>query len=220
VVGADLKRWLDERYKADVEFIPNGVENRTHRVAHKIEAMGLQADGYVLYLARLVPEKQVHVLIDAWMGLASKQGKKLAIAGPTWHSREYVERLKRLAASDESVAFLGEVDEEALEELYSNCAAYVLPSEVEGMSLSLLDAMAFGACVVCSDIPPNLAVIGDAGLSFRVGDAADLREKIAQLLADPAKAKSLGAAARQRIDSEFAWERIVERWDRLYRELG
>jgi glycosyltransferase involved in cell wall biosynthesis len=220
VVGPDLKKWLDERYNSDVTYIPNGVEERQQRPAHRIHEIGLEARRYVLYLARLVPEKQVHTLIEAWMGLPDKKGMTLAIAGPSWHSKDYAESLKAQAASDPTVRFLGEVDEDVLEELYSNCYAYVLPSEVEGMSLSLLDAMAFGACVICSNILPNLAVVGEAGLSFQVLDAADLRARLAEIMADPDRAEALREAARARISEEFSWDRIAERWAKLYEDVA
>jgi glycosyltransferase involved in cell wall biosynthesis len=219
VVGPDLKTWLDKRYGGDVTYIPNGVEARPTRPPERICEIGLAPRKYVLFLARLTPEKQVHTLIAAWMGLADKHGMTLAIAGPSWHSEDYAAGLKAQAASDPSIQFLGEVDEALLEELYSNCYLYVLPSEVEGMSLSLLDAMAFGACVICSDIAPNLAVVGDAGLSFRVLDAADLRGRLAEIIADPARAEALRVAALTRIGEEFTWDKVTDRWDELYQEM-
>ncbi|MEH3106973.1 MAG: glycosyltransferase family 4 protein [Sphingomonas fennica] len=220
VVGPDLKTWLDEKYRTNVTYIPNGVEERPDLAPTRLAEKRLEARKYVLFLARLVPEKQVHTLIEAWMGLADKHGMTLAIAGPAWHSVDYAEGLKKQAAGDPTVTFLGEVDEEMLQQLYGNCYAYVLPSEVEGMSLSLLDGMAFGACVICSDIAPNLAVVGDAGLSFRVLDAADLRARLAEIMADPERAERLRVAARKRIGEEFTWDRVTERWDALYRKLA
>lgn len=219
VVGPDLKKWLDERYDADVLYIPNGVEERPQRPARKILEIGLEPRKYVLFLARLVPEKQVHTLIEAWMGLDDKKGMTLAVAGPSWHSQDYAAGLREQAKDDPTVRFLGEVDEESLEELYANCYAYVLPSEVEGMSLSLLDAMAFGACVICSNIAPNLAVVGDAGLSFQVLDAADLRARLGEIMADPERAERLRHAARARISAEFTWDKVTDRWETLYKEL-
>jgi glycosyltransferase involved in cell wall biosynthesis len=173
----------------------------------------------VLFLARLTPEKQVHTLIEAWMGIADKQGMTLAIAGPSWHSEGYAASLRAQAEKDKTVQFLGEVDEQTLEELYSNCYVYVLPSEVEGMSLSLLDAMAFGACVICSDIAPNVAVVGDAGLHFKVLDVADLRARLIDIIADPKRAGTLREAARKRISAEFTWDKVTDRWEELYRRL-
>jgi glycosyltransferase involved in cell wall biosynthesis len=219
VVGPDLKTALDDLYNSDVILIPNGVEDREQRPAQEILGHGLEPRKFMLFLARLVPEKQCHTLIEAWMGLTDKGGMKLAIAGPSWHSQEYSDSLKAMAKDDPSVVFLGEVSETMLEELYSNCTAYVLPSEVEGMSLSLLDAMAFGACVVTSDIPPNAYVVADAGLTFPVGNAAALRNCLQRIVSDPAEAERFRHAAKARISAEFRWDRVTEKWESLYRDI-
>lgn len=216
VVGPDLKAVLEHRYRTAVDYIPNGVEYREQRLPDKIRAFSLEHRGYILYLARLVPEKQAHVLILAWQHLANKNNLRLVIAGPTWHSQEYVENLKAMLNDDPTVVITGEVDEATLEELYSNCYAYVLPSEVEGMSLSLLDAMAFGACIVTSGIPANAYVVGDAGVTFKVGDADALRGALDRIISDPGLAERLRGAARQRMSEEFHWDAIVRRWETLY----
>ncbi|WP_119300606.1 glycosyltransferase family 4 protein [Dongia deserti] len=219
VVGPDLKSGLDRIYGTDTLFIPNGTEERPKRPAKAILDLGLAARGYVLFLARLVPEKQCHTLIEAWMSLKDKGDLKLAIAGPVWHSVEYAASLKEQAKDDPSVLFLGEVSEEILEELYSNCISYVLPSEVEGMSLSLLDAMAFGACIICSDIPANAYVVSDAGLTFPAGDVGALRARLQEVISDPAHAQHLRDAALRRINNEFSWDQIAQRWEEAYRRV-
>jgi glycosyltransferase involved in cell wall biosynthesis len=219
VVGMDLKRALDSRYGCDVTYIPNGVEERESRAADKIREFGVRGRDFILYLARLVPEKQCHVLIDAFKRLPDAKGLKLVIAGPTWHSEDYVAMLRKLAGDDPRIVFTGEVDEQTLEELYSNCYAYVLPSEVEGMSLSLLDAMAFGACIVTSDIAANADVIGGAGLTFSTGSPESLAEKLRQVLANPDQAQAFRVAAKARMTSEFHWDRVAERWESLYLQM-
>ena len=219
VVGPDLKTALDGLYGSDVLLIANGVEDRVQRPAQEILQHGLTSRGFVLFLARLVPEKQCHTLVEAWMGLADKHGMKLAVAGPSWHSADYAASLKEMAKDDPSVVFLGEVSEEMLEELYSNCIAYVLPSEVEGMSLSLLDAMAFGACVIASDIPPNAYVVADAGLTFPVRDMLGLRACLKRVLDNPEETERFRKAAKARISSEFHWDRIALKWETLYQNL-
>lgn len=216
VVGPELKRVLDLRYDSDVVYIPNGVEARAGRAPDKIRKHGISGRDYILYLGRLVPDKQCHVLIEAFRKLQARGGLKLVIAGPTWHSEDYVARLRKLAEGDPDIVFTGEVEEDVLEELYTNCYAYVLPSEVEGMSLALLDAMAFGACVVASDIAPNADVVGNSGILFRTGDAGDLARRLAQVIADPAKADALRRAAKQRMTNEFDWDKIARQWEEVY----
>lgn len=219
VVGQELKRSLDQRYAADVTYIPNGVEERHPRAANRITKFGVGHRNYILFLARLVPEKQCHLLIKAFLGLPNRHGMTLIIAGAVWHSESYVASLKEIAGGDPSVVFLGEVDEEVLEELYSNCYAYVLPSEVEGMSLSLLDAMAFGTCIIASDIPANAEVVSDCGFLFSTGSVADLRAKLETVMTQPERAASCRTAALRRMSTEFNWDRIAGEWDALYLKL-
>jgi glycosyltransferase involved in cell wall biosynthesis len=220
VVGLELKRALDRRYGTDVIYIPNGVEQRPTRKVDRLHEFDVSARNYILYLARLVPEKQCHVLIEAFKQMRRAAGMKLIIAGPTWHSKAYVASLKKLAAGDPSIVLAGEVDEVLLEKLYSNCYAYVLPSEVEGMSLSLLDAMAFGACVVASDIPANADMVNDCGVLFATRDAADLARKLGDLVSDPTRAERYRVAARGRVTDEFHWDKIARQWEDVYRSLA
>jgi glycosyltransferase involved in cell wall biosynthesis len=128
--------------------------------------------------------------------------------------------VREMAESDPNICFLGAVDENMLEELYSNCRAYVLPSEVEGMSLSLLDALAFGACNICSDIPANIEVVGDTGLPFKCGNIVDLRDKLEQVARNDKQVETLRAAARERMRTELSWDGIAGQWEQLYREVA
>ena len=219
-VSQQLKRALDERYKGKVIFIPNGAEPRRQRNPEKIKPWGLGDRNYILFLARLVPEKRSDVLLDAFLSLPDKNRFKLVIAGPSWHSEEYVQTLKQKAQGHPDVIFTGEVDEETLEELYSNCYSYVLPSEVEGMSLSLLDAMAFGACIVASDIAANADVVADCGMTFRTGDAADLAGKLDFLIKNPVDAQTYRVKARNRLSDVYNWDKIALQWQAVYDELG
>ncbi|HVZ98876.1 MAG TPA: glycosyltransferase family 4 protein [Caulobacterales bacterium] len=220
VVGEGLRRELRSRYGADPQVIPNGAEARPRRAPDKIRAHGLRGDDYFLYLARIVPEKQPHLLIEAFRAMDDRRGLKLVVAGADWHSKDYAERVRKLAAETDDVLFLGAVDEPTLEELYSNCRAYVLPSEVEGMSLSLLDGLAYGACNICSDIPANIEVVADTGLLFRCGDVGDLRDKLDRAARDEAEVQARRHAARRRMSEDLSWDRIADAWDSLYRELA
>jgi len=219
VVGAELKRVLDREYRGNVLFIPNGVVARAPRAPADVPQFGVRMRRFLLFVARLVPEKQPHVLIEAFKRLPDRMGMKLVLAGPEWHSAEYVVELRRLAGGDPDIIFAGEVRGALLEDLYASCRAFVLPSEVEGMSLSLLDAMSFGACVVASDIAPNADVVGDAGVLFRTGDVADLAEKLRGVIEDEAEAERLGMAARRRITAEFSWDVIARQWEAVYLDL-
>jgi len=221
VVGEALKRHLESRYHKEVHFIPNGIELREERPADRIEALGLAQRKFVLFLARLVPEKQCHLLVEAFRRLRLEDPEmKLAIAGPSWHSKDYVASLKADIGEDPAIRFLGEVEEDVLEELYSNCYLYVLPSEVEGMSLSLLEALSFGCCVLVSDIPPNRDLVKEAGEHFQTGRVEDLAKKMEGLIRDADRATALRIAAKEWASNAFYWDCIVLQWEALYDDLA
>ena len=122
-----------------------------------------------MFVGRLVPEKGVHLLIEAFKALPPELDLQLALTGPVWYETEYQKQLETLIDGDERIHFVGQADDELLAELYSNCRCFVLPSDVEGMSLSLLDALAYGCPIVTSSIPPNTSLVQDAAEVFEAG---------------------------------------------------
>jgi glycosyltransferase involved in cell wall biosynthesis len=164
VLSANMQQYFKDTYNRDTVLIPNGVCKPDVRSDAKIrEKWGLSKDGYILFLARIVPEKGLHYLLKAFKEIDTD--KRLVIAGGSSHTDEYMEEIKRLAEQDNRVLMTGFVQGELLEELYSNAYIYVLPSDVEGMPISLLEAMSYGNCCLISDIAENMEVIADAGQS-------------------------------------------------------
>ncbi len=218
-VSQELKDDLERRYGREVVYIPNGAEPREERPIDDIAQFGLEQDRFVLFVGRLVPEKGVHLLIDAFRALPEELGLKLAIAGPSWYEPDYVETLESMAGDDERVVFLGEADDDRLAELYSNCSVFVLPSDVEGMSLSLLDAMAYGSAIVTSSIPQNANLVADAGVVFEAGDADDLHRRLHDVVSDEQRRDALRVSSRARAGGEHDWDKIADRWVDAFAEL-
>lgn len=207
--------YFKETYGREAVFIPNGVDEKTPRAADSIKARwGLEEGSYLLYLGRLVPEKRPELLIEAFKKLGTD--KRLVIAGGSSDTSEFERSLHELASGDNRILFTSFVSGEPLEELYSNAYAYVLPSDVEGMPMSLLEAMAHGRCCVTSDVPECADVLGGAGLTFEKGDAASLVRVLRVVLADPTRAASLGVTARERVNTTYDWDSVVERTLALY----
>lgn len=125
----------------------------------------LVKDDYILYVGRLVPEKGLEYLIKAFKMI--KTSKKLVIAGGASDTNEFEQRLRYLSDTNENIIFTGFVQGEILEELYSNAYIYVLPSDLEGMPLSLLEAMSYGNCCMVSDIEECSSVIQENGITFK-----------------------------------------------------
>lgn len=216
VLSRNVQQYFKDTYGRDVHFIPNGVERSTPVPADVItQQYGLKKDGYILFLGRIVPEKGVHYLIDAFKKLSTD--KKLVIAGGASDSAEYYESIKAAAASDSRIVLTGFIQGTELAELYSNAYVYVLPSDLEGMPLSLLEAMSYGNCCLTSDIPECADVVGDHAVTFRKGDVDDLAAKLGDLIAHPERVASLKAGAADYITGKYSWDKVVDETLALYR---
>ena len=198
VLSKSVQDYFETAYGRKTVFIPNGVNRPMIYAPDQIrEKYGLEKDGYLLYLGRLVPEKGEHYLIEAFKSV--RTDKKLVIAGGASDTDAYMEQLKALAAGDDRILFTGFVQGRVLEELYSNAWLYCLPSDLEGMPLSLLEAMSYGNCCVVSDIPECADVVGDKAVVFRKSDVADLREKLQMLCDDAGMVQTYKAEAAEYI---------------------
>ena len=216
VLSESVRDYFKAVYNRDTVLIPNGVSSVEPQAAQEITTLyGLHKDDYVLFLGRLVPEKGVKYLMEAYGQLDTD--KKLVIAGGSSDSDAYARELRALAADDPRIVFTGFVQGRVLEELYSNAYLYVLPSDLEGMPLSLLEAMSYGNACLTSDIPECADVIGDCGVTFRRGDTAHLRERLQQLCADPEKVKSLKERAAAYICAKYNWDDVTNRTLQVYR---
>ena len=218
VLNTSMQEYFLRQYGRDTVLIPNGVEPAEIRPAREIiEQFGLVSRGYILFVGRLDPGKGIHYLIDAYRKLHTD--KKLVIAGGSSDTDDYVKQLHEMAGDTPSIIFTGFLQGTVLEELYSNAHLYVLPSDHEGMPLSLLEAMNYGCCCVTSDIRECTAVMNGCGLTFPRGNAEALRETLQNLCDHPDQAEAYRSEAREVISSKYTWQEITEQTDRLYRRL-
>ena len=152
--------YFKETYNRETVIIHNGIARPEKKEAEIItEKFGLEKDSYISVVARLTAEKGIHYLIDAYNRVNTD--KKLVIAGDTSDTDDYVTMLKEKAAGNENIIFTGFVSGDTLKEIYSNAYFNVLPSDLEGMSLCLLESLAYGNALICSDIPENTVVAED-----------------------------------------------------------
>ena len=184
VLSKDVQKYFMDTYGRETHFIPNGVNRPENRKAKLItDNFGLEKDSYILFLGRLVPEKGIRYLVEAFKNV--KTDKKLVIAGGSSDTDSFMEELKELAKGDDRILFTGFVQGAMLDELYSNAYIYTLPSDLEGMPLSLLEAMSYGNCCLVSDIPECAEVVEDKALIFKKSDVEDLREKLQEACDHP-----------------------------------
>lgn len=201
------------QYGAHCEYIPTAVELKAHAMPRLITELGLRPRQYVLFAARLVAEKGAQHLIPAFRSLATNCDLVIAGEGSEASRRQLAE----MAGDDRRIRFLGDVRGRLLEELFSNARVFTQPSELEGLSIGLIEAMSYGLQCVASDIPENREAIGDAGLVFRNKDTADLGRVLEIAIRDEAGAAALGARARRRVVELFGWDRVVSQMEALYR---
>ena len=216
VLSANMQEYFMREYGRKTVFIPNGVNRPEKTEAAEIkEKWNIDEDEYILFLARIVPEKGAHYLIDAYKRAALP--KKLVIAGGSSHSGEYYEDLKIMAGENKNIIFTNFVGGRELEELYSNAYFFVLPSDVEGMAMGLLEAMSYGNCCLVSDIPENLEVTGDYAVQFRHSDVRDLMEKIETLVLHPEIVEKYKSRAADYICKKYDWDIVVDETLEVYR---
>ncbi len=214
VVSRTLRQYFAEKYQIVAEVIPNGTNVPVTRPPSKMKRFGLDGAPYVLFVGRLVPEKGVHYLLEAFGALDVDPRVKLVLAGGTSFSDSYVQELR--SHQSDRIRFLGYVFGDVLEELWSNAYLVVQPSTLEGLSISLLEALSYGKCVLTSDIPENLEVVGDSAPSFRSRDVEDLRAKLKLLIESPDLVRHYEALSRDLVIRNYSWDRIVESLERVY----
>ena len=215
VLSKGVQQYFLDTYGRETKFIPNGVSKPEIREAEEITAKyGLKKDDYILYLGRLVPEKGITYLIEAFRQV--KTEKKLVIAGGSSDTETFAQMLKERAAGDERILFTGFVQGRLLEELYSNAYVYALPSDLEGMPLSLLEAMSYGNCCVTSDIEECASVTDDHGLTFPKGDVKALAELLQKLCDDPKMVEAYQKNAQDYITRKYNWEDVTGKTLELY----
>ncbi len=219
VLSDNVKQYFADVYHREVTYIPNGI-NRPKPQGQTVieEKYGLKKDGYFLFLARIVPEKGLHYLIEAFSGLETD--KKLVIAGGSSQAMDYMERIHRMAAEDERILMTDFVQGQVLEELYANAYAFVLPSDVEGMALTLLEAMSYGDCCLVSDIRENTEVVEDMALTFKKGDVRDLRRQLVWMLAHPEEVRRMGEASVDYICGKYDWDDVTRRTIAVYEKAA
>lgn len=215
-VSRFLKDYLEKKYHRPINYIPSAVSDPVFLPPNAIRSYGLEGGDYILFVARLVPEKGCHFLIEAFNRL--KTDKKLVIAGGSSHSDEYVEQLKAMAG--ENVIFTGYVYGDELHELYTNAYCYIHPSTIEGLPITLLEAIAYGKCVVASDILPNLEVVKDNALVFQSKNVEDLEKSLRIALSDSDLVLDLGKRAQIMGVAEYSYDSIAEKTEKLYKAVA
>lgn len=215
VLSQGVSDYFEKIYGRKTKFIPNGVNKPNIEKADLIKSkFGLEKDDYILFLGRIVPEKGIRYLIEAYKNV--KTNKKLVIAGGSSDTNEFMNEITELAKDDERIIFTGFVQGQLLDELYSNAYIYTLPSDLEGMPLSLLEAMSYGNCCLVSDIAECADVVEDKAVVFKKSNVDDLRSKLQMLCNDEEIVKKYKKETAEFICSKYNWDEVVNKTLDLY----
>lgn len=216
VLSENVQDYFKKEYNRNTIFIPNGVSKPTIKKANIItKKYNLKKDDYILYLGRLVPEKGIHYLIEAFNEV--KTDKKLVIAGGASDTDSYFNELKEMSENNKNIIFTGFVEGNELSELYSNAYIYCLPSDLEGMPLSLLEAMSYGNCCLTSDIKECSEVTQNKGVTFKKSDVKDLINVMKDLINEPNKVQKYKDEAQDYILNKYNWDDVVQKTLNLYK---
>jgi glycosyltransferase involved in cell wall biosynthesis len=205
-------------YGIEARYIPGGAVVEPPVEPRELATLGLVPGHYALFAARLVREKGAHYLIEAFRRLDTRA--KLVIAGDVRGADAYRQELHRLAGGDGRIVWPGFVQGRLREELFSHARVLVQPSDVEGLSIGVLEAMGRGTCCLVSDIPENVEAVGADGITFRRGDVGDLAAKLGDILDGRDTDAGRGARTMARVRDEYSWDRIADAFERYYREVA
>jgi capsular exopolysaccharide synthesis family protein len=217
-VSRTLQQYYQQKYGKNVTYIPTGITPRLHpAVLNKIARYGVTPGSYILYVGRLSLEKRVHDLIQAYQQLQQPR-VKLVIVGSARAQDPYAAELKALASGNPDILFTGAVYGEELAEWYDNAYVYVLPSQMEGLPITLLEAMSLGRCCIASDIDANTEALDGKGILFPTGDTAALRDRLQEALDDPARVQQIGTTLYQHVLNHYTWTLVTDQFIRFYQK--
>ena len=227
VLSKNVQNYFKETYSCDAEFVPNGINPVTIEPAEIIkEKFGVDKDGYILFLARITPEKGLDYLLEAYKQLDTD--KKLVIAGSIEPQTDYIKSVLEKAKGNDNIIFTDFVSGKTLSELFSNCFVYVLPSDIEGMPMSLLEAVGYDARVIVSDIPENIDCLDGYGNSFEHSNVESLRNILSHCLEneqlkdndfkDGVTAEQV-QQKRAELSTRYDWDAITERTLEVYKSV-
>lgn len=214
VLNKDTEKYFFEVYNRKTIYIPNGVQSPEYKKLNLLKRYGLTKGNYICSVSRLTKEKGIHLLIKAFNNIDTE--KKLVIAGDSSDTEDYKKYLYKLASRNSNIIFTGFLNKEELQELYSNSYSFIIPSNLEGMPMALLEAMSYGNCVIGSDIKEIYEVIEDKGILFKNGNIKDLEKKLRFIIKNPEVVESYSKATSAYVLQKYNWNEIAEKTENLY----
>jgi len=223
-VSKTLREHALKKYGVSAALIPNGSKANPNFGNEALIKWNLKEKKYILFVGRLIKHKGVHYAIEAFKQMEDTNkvanNFKLVIVGGGFHTDDYVKYLKTISEKRDNIIFTGNQTGKNLDQLFTHTYLFVQPSESEGLSIALLEAMGYGIAPLVSDIKENLEATGKAGFSFETKNIQDLKNKLAYLLNKESEVEMMGKKAKKRAQEKFSWESIARKTVQVYRELA
>jgi len=210
-----IQEYYRARYRTESTMIAYGAEVE-RRPDPLVRRWRVEPNRYVLYVSRLEPENNAHLVIEAFKRV--RTAHKLLIVGDAPYAREYINDLKARARRDRRIIFTGFVFGRDYRALQQNAYCYIHATEVGGTHPALLEAMGFGNCVLTLAAPENIEAIGDAGIGYT--DENDLTEKLQRVLRDGSLVHSYRNRAQARVLEYYDWDYVVDQYERLFAKMA
>lgn len=222
VISETLQKYVEATYKRTFVCVPNGADVSYEPETEMLNKWNIRPNRYILSVSRLIAHKGIHYLIKAFNELEDTNklpnNFKLVIVGAPAHTEEYETFLKVIAHNRRNVIFTGEQTGKALDELFSHAYLFVQPSEDEGLSIALLEAMGHGLMPIVSDIPANREAVANTGVLFPNKDVESLKKELAYFINRPDEVRALGKIAKERILDNYSWEAIARKTLEVYED--
>jgi glycosyltransferase involved in cell wall biosynthesis len=203
------------RYNANSQMIAYGAEVERRPDRASVRRWRAEPNRYVLYVSRLEPENNAHLVIEAFKKV--RTAYRLLIVGDAPYAHDYISDLKARARGDKRIVFTGFVFGQDYRALQQNAYCYVHATEVGGTHPALLEAMGYGNCVLTLATPENIEAVGDAGIPY--ADELDLAEKLQRVLRDGSLVQSYRNRAQIRVQRYYDWDRVVDQYEKLFAEM-
>jgi len=210
-----IKQYYKKRYSKNSVFIPYGANIKKVYSKNILKKFGVRPNEYFLYVSRLEPENNAHIVIRAFEKV--KTNKKLVIVGDAPYAREYIRSLKK--TKDLRIIFTGFVFGQGYKEFQSHAYCYIHATEVGGTHPALVEAMGFGNCVIVNGTPENIEVVAEAGIIYEKNNIEDLRKKIKYVIENPSSVERFGRKAIKRIKENYSWNSVGDKYENLFLKI-
>jgi glycosyltransferase involved in cell wall biosynthesis len=208
-----IREYYMQTYHAQSTMIAYGTRCDREETTQVLEQLKVKSRQYVLYVSRLEPENNAHLVIEAYASVRTNM--PLLIVGDAPYAHEYIAQLK--STPDSRVRFTGGIYGTGYRELQSHAAVYIQATEVGGTHPALIEAMGAGNCVIAYDTPENREVVGGSGLLFK--DVAELTKHIQWAIDNPDGVSALGEKAQARARAVYSWDAVTSQYEKLFEDM-